>query len=78
MTDLEFVIASEAKQSAVFLFTSTQDKRSKADCRAPYCDSKVPAIYVTGARNDGMFFCQYPLLGMRYRSCHPPGIDGVF
>jgi hypothetical protein len=28
------VIASEAKQSAVFLFACTQDKKIKADCRA--------------------------------------------
>ena len=30
------VTASEAKQSAVYLFASTQDKRIKAGCRAPF------------------------------------------
>ena len=51
------VIASEAKQSAVFLFASTKTRESKQAAAPPYCDSKFPAIRITGARSDGSVIC---------------------
>jgi hypothetical protein len=48
VTDLEFVIASEAKQSAVFLFACTHDKKIKAGCRAPLLAFKSSSLLYDG------------------------------
>ena len=52
MTHLKSVIASEAKQSAVYLLHLINTKNQSQTATPPCWHSKVPAIRVTRARSD--------------------------